>query len=473
MVTAPPRRLSRRRFMAAAGASAVAAPMFANRAASAQGGSGLNLLHIILDDANDWFDFLGPADPLIGRLVAHAPNLAALAEESLVFDRAYCVVPQCAGSRIATIIGVSPERTGLEYDQAQHAPGRPRCDAETGEGCYPWWFASGLGLTGDLAAANYRQFSAGKVAHIGRKENFAPLPQPLDLSRWGNRRGWQGVRARYLRQVRERSAPGFSGHAAANWVNRGPAIDGIIAKSLLDQWPLPSDQPWHVIAGFVGTHTPFVVRQRWVARYSDIPDPAPEAIARADQSDIPRLGSYGERFADIDREERLGIVRAYLSSLSEVDLHIGRLLDQLVLTKELDSTVVVVWTDHGYALGHKLHYGKNRLQEQCIRVPLLIRVPGQAARRVPMPVSLLDLRATLTEILGVAMIGITDSSSLLPLIDAPAAVQEANEVVSYWEGARSYRQGTTHRIDYPDGTQERYDLATDPGEFVNLAAPDR
>jgi hypothetical protein len=45
--------------------------------------------------------------------------------------------------------------------------------------------------------------------------------------------------------------------------------------------------------------------------------------------------------------------------------------------------------------------------------------------------------------------------------------------VSYWEGSRSYRRAADHRIVYRDGTEERYNVAVDPAEFVNLAAPAR
>lgn len=474
MAAAAPLEFTRRRFLAAAGAGVLAPSLVGTRSAVAQAVPGLNLLHIILDDANDWLGFLGPADPLIGRLVAYTPNLDALAAESLLFERAYCVVPQCAGSRVATLIGVSPERTGIEWDQLLHVVGGSRCDATLGTGCYPTWFGSGLGLAGDLDAAGYRQFSAGKIVHNSKGGvNYAPIPQLTDISRWGTSLGWLKVRAKFFRRLRDRGVAGYLDHPSTNWYSQGPAIDKIIADSLLQQWPEPGAQPWHLVAGFIGSHTPFVVRAAWRRRYEDIPDPTPQRLAREDQEDVPRLGRVGETYADIDQAERLGIIRAYLASLSEADFQIGRLMEQLIRTKEIDRTVVVVWTDHGYSLGHKLHYGKNRLHEQCIRVPLLIRVPGQAGRRVSMPVSLLDLRATLTEILGVAPAGISDSTSLLTLIDAPPDVRDQHEVVSYWEGSRSYRRAADHRIVYRDGTEERYNVASDPAEFVNLAAPAR
>lgn len=465
--------LTRRRFLAAAGAGVLAAPLARALPAAAQtSATGFNLLHIVLDDANDWFPFLGPEDPLIGRLVAHAPNLSALAEESLNFQRAYAAVPQCAGSRVATLIGLSPERTGLEYDQVLHAPGGRRCDTVTGTGCYGTWFGSGLGLAGDLAAAGYRQFGAGKIAHVGTSATYRAIPQLQDLSRWHTAEGWLEVRARYGRRIR-RVPPGLSGMPAGTWYPSGPSIDRVVADSLISQWPERAPQPWHMVAGFIGTHTPFVNRQQWRRFYEDVADPSPIAAALADRADIPIIGRPGPDYQSLSTEDRMGIVRAYLASLSEADAQVGRLLDQLVRTKEVDTTVIVVWTDHGYFLGQKLQWGKTRLQEQALRVPLLIRVPGQAGRSVDTPVSLLDLRATLTAILGVPTVGISDSVSLLDLLDAPPEVAAEHEVVSYWSGGRSYRRGSEHRIEYPDGSEERYDLAVDPGELVNLAASGR
>jgi len=49
-----------------------------------------------------------PALPFYGHRVVRAPNLTRLAEESVVFDSAYCNFPICAPSRFSLLSGRLP-----------------------------------------------------------------------------------------------------------------------------------------------------------------------------------------------------------------------------------------------------------------------------------------------------------------------------------------------------------------------------
>ena len=60
-----------------------------------------------------------------------------------------------------------------------------------------------------------------------------------------------------------------------------------------------------------------------------------------------------------------------------------------------DDTVVVFTSDHGDLLGERGLWYKMSFFEPSARVPLIVRAPGLAPRRVDAPVSLLDLAPTL------------------------------------------------------------------------------
>ena len=80
---------------------------------------------------------------------------------------------------------------------------------------------------------------------------------------------------------------------------------------------------------------------------------------------------------------------------------VGReLLDALDNGPLADNTIVVLWSDHGYHLGHKQHWEKRVLWEQATRVPLLIadRRFDTAGQRCQRPVSLLDIYPTLADL---------------------------------------------------------------------------
>ncbi len=71
-----------------------------------------NVLFISVDDLNDWIE------PLGGHPQAQTPNLSKLAQQSVLFNNAYCASPSCNPSRTALLTGKHPYRTGL-YNNPQ------------------------------------------------------------------------------------------------------------------------------------------------------------------------------------------------------------------------------------------------------------------------------------------------------------------------------------------------------------------
>ena len=69
-------------------------------------------------------------------------------------------------------------------------------------------------------------------------------------------------------------------------------------------------------------------------------------------------------------------LRGYLASIHFVDAQVGRLLDALDASPYKDNTIVVLWSDHGWELGEKEHWGKHSPWEGSMRVPLIIVPPA-------------------------------------------------------------------------------------------------
>ncbi|MGI9459290.1 MAG: sulfatase-like hydrolase/transferase [Pirellulales bacterium] len=63
---------------------------------------------------------------------------------------------------------------------------------------------------------------------------------------------------------------------------------------------------------------------------------------------------------------------AYLASVSFADAMVGRLLTALDRGPMAKNTIIVLWSDHGYHLGHKQHWEKRVLWEQATHVPMII-----------------------------------------------------------------------------------------------------
>ncbi len=178
--------------------------------------------------------------------------------------------------------------------------------------------------------------------------------------------------------------------------------------------------------------------------------------------------------SDYQRLKRFGklqeAVRAYLASMKYADDCLGLILDALDKSPHKNNTIVVLWGDHGWHLGEKLHYRKFALWEEANRVPLLIHTPdmieGQQCSR---PVSLLDLYPTLTELCQLPTNPNTDGQSLVPLLKNPNRAWDRPALSTMGYKRHTIRNERYRYIQYEDGSEELYDHKEDPQEWRNLA----
>ncbi len=167
-------------------------------------------------------------------------------------------------------------------------------------------------------------------------------------------------------------------------------------------------------------------------------------------------------------------VAAYLACVTFVDAQVGKLLMALENGPNSENTIVVLWSDHGWHLGEKQHWGKWTGWERSTRVPLLI-VPakrgaggfelGQICRQ---PVSLIDLYPTLIELCGLKVPTGLDGMSLVSHLRNPEKATARAIVTTFDTDHFSVRDGRWRWVQYRDGSEELYDHETDPLETVNL-----
>jgi arylsulfatase A-like enzyme len=163
----------------------------------------------------------------------------------------------------------------------------------------------------------------------------------------------------------------------------------------------------------------------------------------------------------------------YRALLALTDEEIGRLVAELRERGLWDRTIVVLFSDHGESLGEHPRLPQNHgrfVYNALTHVPLAIRVPGVAPRRVDTPVSVIDVMPTLLALLGVDAPAGLDGSALLPLFlgDAPGrparpiALNESEQWgVIVWPYKLLVRPA--------ENLVELYDLAADFGETRDLA----
>jgi arylsulfatase A-like enzyme len=172
------------------------------------------------------------------------------------------------------------------------------------------------------------------------------------------------------------------------------------------------------------------------------------------------------------------LVDKYDGEIAYVDGYVGQILDALEKQGLADSTVVVLFGDHGEAFNeHKFHFHGQTLYDEVMRVPLLIRVPGQAPHLVKEAVGLIDLGPTLLDLAGLQPLdgsrGISLKGAITGEKNPPADRPILGELIpapSWPEYARVLWKGQ-HKLYWKvtENLVELYDLATDPGEKRNIA----
>jgi arylsulfatase A-like enzyme len=181
---------------------------------------------------------------------------------------------------------------------------------------------------------------------------------------------------------------------------------------------------------------------------------------------------------------------AYDDCIAYLDSQLGRLFDELDRRGILAHTLVIVTSDHGEQLGeHGLFGHASSLYSPEIHVPLVVVGPGgvPSGRCIGEPVSLRDLPATVTDVLGLPAKpsfpgrslarhwdyaetpGRRTSEPVLSEVDGGAKGPANGGRSPVFRGPmKSLISGDTVYIRGGDGREELYDLATDPHETRNL-----
>ena len=176
--------------------------------------------------------------------------------------------------------------------------------------------------------------------------------------------------------------------------------------------------------------------------------------------------------------------------LAAVDEGVGQLFDALEDTGQLDNTVIVLTSDHGYWYGeHGLSVERRLAYEEAIRIPLLVRYPplvepGTVVDQIALSI---DLAPTLLELAAAETKHKMDGRSLVPLLAGGRPDDwRTSFLIEYYsdtvfprvrnmgyKAVRTLRHKYIHYTDL-DGMDELYDLKNDPYEMNNLIDdPDR
>ncbi len=244
------------------------------------------------------------------------------------------------------------------------------------------------------------------------------------------------------------------------------------------------DKPFFLWLGFKSPHGPRGgkrIPERFRRLYADKESrPVPNCDVQAIfyRGVKPGRGSGAERPGP-----HYEAIRAYMQHITAIDECVGRVLDALDNTGHADDTIVMIGSDNGFYLGEHQLGDKRSAYDESLRVPLLVRVPGQNAKRGATSEAMIlniDYAPTILDFAGLEPLPEAQGRSLRPLLTGnkpddwrKAFFYEYFKETPYTSPTILAVRTDTHKlIRYPghDEWTEVFDLVHDPYEIHNLVS---
>jgi iduronate 2-sulfatase len=442
-----------------------------------------NVLLLCVDD-------LKPALGCYGDKLAHSPSIDRLAARGIRFDHAYCNQSVCAPSRNTLLLGSRCTSLGIYTLERNFRKAVPLA----------------VTLPQHFMQHGYRTECIGKIFHTGHgnhddeaswsvpsmKEKVVEYLDPKNSANGQLTR----EEAMFTNQKLGQIATLPKGAAMEQMdVEDEAYADGRIAKEGILRLEAAKVRggPFFLALGFVKPHLPLTAPQRYfdlhpqskftLAPYQDHAKGAPKCATKVGGEIV----NYEPLTIENLREEatQRQLLQAYYACVSYMDAQLGRVLDALDRLQLAESTIIVLWGDHGWHLGDHGYWTKHTTYEQANRIPLIIAAPkvAQAGSATQQLTESVDIYPTLAELAGLpAPKGPQpmDGLSLVPVLKDPALRLRDHAYHCYPKGEKMGRAIRTqhHRLvewkvpgTAPDTVElELYDYQADPQERENLVS---
>lgn len=404
-----------------------------------------------------------------GASFIDTPNIDALCNHGVRFDRCYSEHPVCVPARASLLTGMNAIKSGVLDNSQYLRPDYRSCGLRT----WPEF----------LNDAGYMTIATGKM-------HFYP---------WEKRFGFQH------RIIAEDKLWGFveddyhhflqkAGYTKRDFVEVAEYHDNHMACVSPHPWECTVDHfvgqesarwietydgelPFAMMVGFPGPHSPYDPAAEYATFVpDDMPDPivankGDTALMRAPRQS-GRGGSrkswYAVRNDEPPTHDTWKLQRArYAGLVVQIDMEVGRIVDALEKKGVLDNTVIVFSSDHGDYLGDHGLSGKGSYYEAACHVPMLVRHPDITEAAVSDAlVTLTDVTATMIALAGKQVPAYADAQPL------PGIGLEESDPRTHIFGAlrRGWMlfDGTWKLCKYGGGAH-LYNLSEDPDEQHNRA----
>ncbi|MCA9412664.1 MAG: sulfatase [Candidatus Omnitrophica bacterium] len=404
-----------------------------------------NIIFILIDDQR--FDALS----MMGFPFLETPRIDALAEGGIFFENAFVTTSLCSPSRASFLSGQYAHTHGV-LDNSTRLP------------------ASTPTFPKELQKAGYETAFVGKW-HMGGSSDE---PRP-GFDRWVSFRGQgQYYDCTFNIDGEQKKMEGYTTDIITDY-----AVDFIKKKH---------DKPFFLYMSHKAVHGDFYPAKRHEGVYDGKHYPHPDTMANTEENYRGKPewvkdqrqswhgvdGMYNKR---IDFDE---FTRDYCETMLAVDDSIGRVVDTLKETGELDSTLILYTSDNGFQFGEHGLIDKRTMYEPSIRIPLIAHCPDlfEGGQRKKEMILNIDFAPTFLEAAGAEIPGTVQGDSFYKLMTGePIDWRKEFLYEYYWE--RSFAQTPTvlgvrtdkYKLMRFHGIWDKYelyDIENDPDEKTNL-----
>ncbi|MGF1475284.1 MAG: sulfatase-like hydrolase/transferase [Geminicoccaceae bacterium] len=427
-----------------------------------------NILFIMFDQLR--FDYLSCA----GHPFLETPHIDALAAKGVRFDRAYVQSTICGSSRMSFYTGRYVHSHGACWNNVPLRVGEITLGDHLREVGMDCWLVGKTHMKADaegMARLGLEPDSVigARVAECGfdlferddgmRPEGPAGFYDPKGALAYNAYLRNKGYESDNPWHDFANSGLDEAGDVASGWFLKNAAMPANIAEEDSETPYLTrravdfmgeAKAPWLCHLSYIKPHWPYIVSAPYHAMYGHNQIMAP---VRSDSEwddvhpvqEVFMSSPIGTSFSrDLVRE---AVIPAYMGLVKQCDDCLGRLFAWMEETGRMETTMIVVTSDHGDYLGDHWMGEKMFFHDQSVRVPLIIYDPSPEADGTRGMVShalveAIDLAPTFVEAAGgKAGSHVLEGCSLLPILRGAAQETGRNFVISEYDYSLSPAAG--------------------------------
>ena len=235
-----------------------------------------------------------------------------------------------------------------------------------------------------------------------------------------------------------------------------------------------SEQPFFMYVSFLAPHDPRTMPKGFRKMYDESEISLPPNYAEMPTVNFGWASGRDETVEAYPRkpENIKKHIADYYAMISQIDYHVGRIMQALEKKGEMDNTIIVLAGDNGLAIGQHGLMGKQNIFEHSVCVPLFMAGPGIPQDKIDKRyVYLLDVYPTLCELCGLNIPGTVDGKSFAKMFTDDRFVSRDALYLAFHSRMRGVVENGYKLIEYRTNElklTQLFNLKDDPMETNNL-----